>query len=284
MRITREKIWISGSSGRLGTSMLRLLDPLDAEIVATDKNEVDITNQAEVSQFVGRIRPHIIINCSGWSNRDKCEDNPDGAFLLNAIGAKNIAIASNKYMAKLVQLSTADVFDGKSDKLYTEFDQVNPQSVYGKSKLAGEDFVREFSNYHFIIRVSRLYSRENKFVENILKEAQSGEVRVAKDLYTSPTSAHELANFLIELIDTNSFGTYHASCEGYTSMKEFAQEILAYTGKDVPVIETENNPSLAYRPGFYALEDYILNITGDYKLPHWKDTLHQYIDREGLNG
>ncbi len=284
MRIAREKIWISGSSGRLGTSMLRLLDPLDAEIIATDKNEVDITNLDEVTQFVGRIRPHTIINCSGLSNRDKCEANPDAAYLLNAIGARNIAIASNKYMAKLVQLSTADVFDGKSFKSYTEFDKANPLNVYGKSKFEGENYVREFSNHHFIVRVSRLYSRENQLVENILKEAEKGEVRIAKDLFVSPTSAHELANFLIKLIDTNYYGTYHASADGYTSMKDFAAEILSYTGKNATIIETFDDERLSQKPGFYALDDYILKITGGDKIPNWKETLHQYIDREGLNG
>lgn len=283
MRIAREKIWISGSSGRLGTSMLRLLDPLDAEIIATDKHEVDITKQEEVSQFVSRIRPSVIINCSGMSNRDKCEADPEGAFLLNAIGARNVAIASNRFMAKLVQLSTADVFDGTSFKSYTEFDKPNPKSIYGKSKYEGENFVREFSNSHFIIRVSRLYSRENQFVENILRQADSGKVTVGKDLYISPTPAFELANFLITLIETSSFGTYHASSEGYTSMKEFASEIIAYSGKNAEIIENSESTSLIEKSGFYALEDYILNITGGYKIPNWKDTLHDYIDREGLN-
>lgn len=284
MKIAHEKIWISGCSGRLGTSMLRLLDPLDAEIIATDERGVDITNQEEVSHFVDRVRPHTIINCSGLSNRDKCEQNPDAAYLLNAVGARNIAIASNKYMAKLVQLSTADVFDGKSKLPYTEFDQPNPQSIYGKSKLAGENYVREFSNYHFIVRVSRLYSRENQFVEDILKEAKSGKVVVSKDLYMSPTSAHELANFLIELINTSSFGTYHTSADGFISMHDFTSEILSYTGVKADIIESSEYTSLKSRPGFFALDDYILKITGGYKIPNWKDTLHEYIDREGLNG
>lgn len=284
MKIAHEKIWISGCSGRLGTSMLRLLDPLDAEIIATDERGVDITNQEEVSHFVDRVRPHTIINCSGLSNRDKCEENPDAAYLLNAVGARNIAIASNKYMAKLVQLSTADVFDGKSKLPYTEFDQPNPQSIYGKSKLAGENYVREFSNYHFIVRVSRLYSRENQFVEDILKEAKSGQVVVSKDLYMSPTSAHELANFLIELINTSSFGTYHTSADGFISMHDFTSEILSYTGVKADIIESSEYTSLKSKPGFFALDDYILKITGGYKIPNWKDTLHEYIDREGLNG
>ena len=284
MKIAHEKIWISGCSGRLGTSMLRLLDPLDAEIIATDERGVDITNQEEVSHFVDRVRPHTIINRSGLSNRDKCEQNPDAAYLLNAVGARNIAIASNKHMAKLVQLSTADVFDGKSKLPYTEFDQPNPQSIYGRGKLAGENYVREFSNYHFIVRVSRLYSRENQFVEDILKEAKSGQVVVSKDLYMSPTSAHELANFLIELINTSSFGTYHTSADGFISMHDFTSEILSYTGVKADIIESSEYTSLKSRPGFFALGDYILKITGGYKIPNWKDTLHEYIDREGLNG
>lgn len=283
MKIAREKIWISGSSGRLGTSMLRLLDPLDAEILATDKNEVDITKEDEVNKFVNRMRPHVIINCSGWSNRDKCEEYTDEAFLLNSIGARNIAIASNKYMAKIVQLSTADVFDGTSFKSYTEFDKPNPKSIYGKSKFEGENYVRQFSNYHFIVRVSRLYSRENQFVENIISQGKNGDVTVAKDLYMSPTSAHELANFLIKLIKTTSFGTFHTSCYGYTSMKNFAEEILTYSGIDAKVVESDDLESLAQKSGFYALEDYITKITGGYQIPHWKDALHEYIDREGLN-
>ena len=284
MRIAREKIWISGSSGRLGTSMLRLLDPLDAEIIATDEHEVDITKQEEVSQFVGRIRPHIIINCSGLSNRDRCEADPDAAYLLNAIGARNIAIASNKYMAKLVQLSTADVFDGNTDKPYTEFDQTNPQTIYGKSNLEGENYVRTFSNYHFIVRVSRLYSRENQFVEDIIKQAKTGEVKVAKDLFISPTSAYDLAQFIIKLIETNSFGTYHASADGFTSMYDFASEILACTGIDANIDQIPDDLGMGIRPGFFAIDDYIIKLTSGEMIPNWKDSLHAYIEREGLNG
>lgn len=283
MKSNIEKIWITGSSGRLGSSMLRLLDPLDAEIIATDKHEVDITKQDEVTQFVSRIRPNVIINCSGLSNRDKCEEDPDAAYLLNAIGARNVAIASSRFLAKLVQLSTADVFDGTSFKSYTEFDRPNPTTVYGKSKFEGENFVRTFSKYHFIVRVSRLYSRENQFVEGILKQAESGKVTVAKDLFMSPTAAFELANFLIPLIHTNYFGTYHASSQGYTSMKDFASEILAYSGKDAEIIESDQITSMLQKPGFYALDDYILRITGGYQIPNWKDTLHEYMDKEGFN-
>lgn len=284
MRLTKDKIWISGSTGRLGSAMSRLLNPLDAEIVATDENEVDITNQAEVTKFIDRLRPHIIINCSGMTNRNKCEANPDGAYLLNAIGARNIAIAANRSKSKLIQLSTADVFDGKSTKPYTEFDSPNPQSVYGKSKYEGEKFVRAFSDYYFIIRVSRLYSRERGLVEGIIEQAKTGKVKVAKDLYTSPTSAYELAKFLEELMDSNSYGTYHASGGGYTSMKDFASEILTYTGLKAEIEEIVDESDIEMKEGFLALEDYILKIEGNYSIPDWKDMVHAYIDREGLGG
>ena len=99
----------------------------------------------------------------------------------------------------------------------------------------------------------------------------------------SPTSAYELANFLIKLIETNSYGTFHTSSDGYTSMKEFASEILSYTGTQANIIETTEDESLDNRPGFFALDDYILKITDQDKIPHWKETLHEYIDREGLN-
>ena len=284
MRMRHDKIWISGSTGRLGSAMTRLLDPLDAEIVATDERQVDITNQADVSTFVDRLRPNIIINCSGLTNRNKCQANPDQAFLLNSIGARNIAIASNRCNAKVIQLSTADVFDGKASKPYTEFDQVNPINVYGKSKYEGEEYVRQFCPNHFIIRVSRLYSRERGLVENILDQAKEGKIIVPKDLYASPTSAYELAQFLIELMDTNSFGTFHASGQGYTSIKGFAEEILNFTGLDAEIVEAIDEENIEFNPGFMALEDYVLKIMGRYELPHWKDMIDDYIKREGLDG
>lgn len=284
MRLSNDKIWISGASGRLGAAMTRHLNPIDAEIVATDEKQVDITDQQAVLNFVDRLRPHIIINCSGMTNRNKCEDKPDQAYLLNAIGARNIAIAAARCNAKLIQLSTADVFDGKADRPYTEFDTPNPQSIYGKSRYEGEKYVRQFCHNHFIVRVSRLYSRERGQVEGIIQQAKNGKVVVGKDLYASPTSAYELAQFIIDLMQGNSYGTIHASGGGYTTMYDFAKEIIDYAGIPAEIVEVSDVDDMEYRPGFMALEDYILKIIGDYSLPHWKDMVHDYIDREGLRG
>ncbi|WP_306485031.1 NAD(P)-dependent oxidoreductase [Anaerococcus sp.] len=280
----RDKIWITGSHGRLGSTIYRYLDPIDAEIVATDKNEVDITNQKEVSTFIERLRPTIIVNASGLSKKNECEKNPDEAYLLNAIGAKNIAIAANRHQTKIVQLSTGDVFDGNTINPFKEIDTPRPNTVYGKSKFLGEEFVRNFSNYYFIIRVSRLYSRENAFVENIIDQAKKGKVVMPKDRISSPTPAFELSKFLIELIKTSNFGTYHASCEGYCSHKEFAQEVMNYMGLEAEIEEVIDESKVDMVPSFRGIRNYYLDITGGYKFNDWKSALHEYIDKEGLNG
>lgn len=273
-------IWITGAHGRLGSTIFRYLDPLEAEIIATDKDEVDITNQEEVNLFVDRNRPKIIINCSAMTNRLKCEDDPDKAYLLNALGAKNIAIASNRVRAKLIQLSTADVFDGQTIHPYKEIDKANPNSVYGKSKFMGEEFVKDFANRYFIVRVSRLYSKENNLVESIIEEAKKGLVTVPKSRYGSPTSAYELSNFLISIMDTNAYGTYHASCEGTCSFRAFAQKILDITKIDAKIEEKRDSDRIDFEPAFRGIDNYFLNLLNINTFSTWEDALEEYLRRE----
>lgn len=273
-------IWITGAHGRLGSTIFRYLDPLEAEIIATDKDEVDITNQEEVNLFVDRNRPKIIINCSAMTNRLKCEDNPDKAYLLNALGAKNIAIASNRVRAKLIQLSTADVFDGQTIHPYKEIDKANPNSVYGKSKFMGEEFVKDFANRYFIVRVSRLYSKENNLVESIIEEAKNGIVTVPKSRYGSPTSAYELSKFLISIMNTNAYGTYHASCEGTCSFRAFAQKILDITKIDAKIEEKRDSDRIDFEPAFRGIDNYFLNLLNINTFSKWEDALEEYLRRE----
>ena len=273
-------IWITGAHGRLGSTIFRYLDPLEAEIIATDKEEVDITNQEEVNLFVDRNRPKIIINCSALTNRLKCEEDPDKAYLLNALGAKNIAIASNRVRAKLIQLSTADVFDGQTIHPYKEIDKANPNTVYGKSKFMGEEFVKDFANRYFIVRVSRLYSKENNLVESIIEEAKEGIVTVPKSRYGSPTSAYELSKFLISIMDTNAYGTYHASCEGTCSFRAFAQKILDITKIDAKILEARDSDRIDFEPAFRGIDNYFLNLLKINTFSTWEDALEDYLRRE----
>ena len=273
-------IWITGAHGRLGSTLVRYLDPLEAEIIATDKDEVDITKQEEVNLFVDRNRPKIIINCSGITNRLKCENDPDKAYLLNALGAKNIAIASNRVRAKLVQLSTADVFDGQTIHPYKEIDKANPNTVYGKSKFLGEEFVKDFADRYFIVRVSRLYSKENNLIESIIEQAKNGLVKVPKSRYGSPTSAYELSKFLISIIGTNAYGIYHASCEGTCSFRAFAQKIIDITKIDAKVEEVRDSDRIDYEPAFRGIDNYFLGLLGKNTFSSWEDSLKDYLRRE----
>lgn len=278
-----DKIWITGVSGRLGSILYQYLNPMDIEILATDKDVVDIRNSKEVNDFAIRNRPNIIINCSGISSRDECEDDYKKAFLLNSIGAKYIAIAANKIKAKLVHISTADVFDGNTISPYTEFDIPSPTTVYGKSKLLGEKMVQRFCTKHFILRTSRLYSRENRYIENIIEEAKTGVVKVPKAQFASPTSAYELAKFIIYIINTSEYGTYHASCTGFCSRKEFAKKVLKLMNIDAVIEEVYEYDSVDFKPQYTALENLLLNITGSYTFPSWSYALEKYIEYEVNN-
>ena len=146
-----QKIWVCGARGQIGQAVNDVVDKLEFEMLDTDVDDLDVTDTDEVLRFGEMNRPDIIINCSGMTDISSCEENPSQAFKVNALGARNLAIVAAKMQAKMVQLSTDDVFDGRSTEPYTEFDLVNPGTVYGKSKLAGENYVKEFTTKHFIV-------------------------------------------------------------------------------------------------------------------------------------
>ena len=159
------KVWIAGSNGQIGRALNDILDPLEIEVLNTDLDDLDITNTEEVLNFGIVNRPDVIINCCGVTDTDLCEKEPEHAYRVNALGARNLSIVARKNGAKIVQLSTDDVFDGQSKKPYTEFDDTNPLTVYGASKRAGENYVKEFTHKHFIIRSNWVYGKGgNNFV------------------------------------------------------------------------------------------------------------------------
>ena len=138
------QVWITGANGRIGRELVKLLNPTDYEILATDIDEVDIVDSKKVNLYVDMNRPDIIINCAGLTDVQQCENNIEEAFKVNAIGVKNLAIAANRINAKLIQLSTDDVFNGGSSTPYKEYDSTKPRTIYGKSKLLGEEYVKQF--------------------------------------------------------------------------------------------------------------------------------------------
>ena len=171
------KVWIVGSEGQIGEAINEVLDPLEIEVLNTDKNALDITETDEVLHFGEINRPDVIINCAAITDVELCEKQPEEAFRVNALGARNLSLVARKTGAKMVQLSTDDVFDGLAQKPYTEFDNTNPKTVYGKSKCAGENYVKEFTHKHFIIRSNWVFGKGNNFVNRVL-EARSERAHV----------------------------------------------------------------------------------------------------------
>ena len=227
-------------------------------------------------------RPDVIINCTGVTDTKLCEEEPELAYRVNALGARNLSIVARKNGAKMVQLSTDDVFDGKSKKPYTEFDDTNPLTVYGASKRAGENYVKEFTHKHFIIRSNWVYGKYgHNFVNQVLEAAEKeNTLSVAADQFGSPTSAKDLARMILYLINTNEYGTYHVTCSGVCNRHEFAQEILRLSGKKIELkaVPTEQSDLSAVRPPYAVLDNFILRIIDMYDMPDWKESLEEFMN------
>ena len=280
------KLWIVGASGQIGAAINEVLDPLEMEVFNTDKEELDITDTDEVLNFGVINRPDVIINCAAITDVELCEKQPEEAFRVNALGARNLSLVARKTGAKMVQLSTDDVFDGLAQKPYTEFDNTNPKTVYGNSKCAGENYVKEFTHKHFIIRSNWVFGKGNNFVNRVLEAAETGKsLSVASDQFGSPTSAKDLARMILYLISTNEYGTYHVTCSGVCNRYEFAQEILRLSGKNVELkaVPTEQSDLSSVSPPYAVLDNFILRIIDMYDMPDWKESLEEYMKERTEN-
>ena len=273
------KLWIVGSESQVGKAILSELDPMELEVFCTDKEELDITNTEDVLSYGEINRPDIIINCAAMTDMKECEADPEGAFRVNALGARNLSLVARKHNAKIVQVSTDDVFDGKKETPYTEFDDTNPQTVYGRSKRAGENYVKEFTHKHFIIRSTWVYGEGKNFVNALLQSVETEkEVSIPTDQFGSPTSAKDLARIILHLVHTNEYGTYHATCKGNCSRYEFAEEILKLTGKELKLNPALTKDVPTARPANAVLDNFILRIIDVYDMPTWQESLKEYLE------
>ena len=192
-----KRILVTGCNGQLGRAINEEYKNDNVTLINTDVAELDITKVDEVLSFVEKERPDVIINCAAHTNVNACETQFDLAFLINAIGPRNLSIAASKIGAKMIHVSTDYVFDGSAIEPYTEFSPVAPLGAYGKTKLAGENFVKQFSAKYFIIRTAWLYGDGKNFVKTMLTLGEErGEVGVVADQIGSPTSAKELAKMI----------------------------------------------------------------------------------------
>lgn len=280
-----QKIWVCGANGQIGKAINQVVNKLEYEMLDTDIDTLNITDTDEVLRFGEMNRPDIIINCTGMTDIKACEENPKMAFKVNALGARNLSIIARTLGAKFVQLSTDDVFDGQSNKPYNEFDVTNPVTMYGKSKLAGENYVKEFASKHFIIRSTWVYGDGENFVLDFLKKVDEGaHLSIAEDHLGSPTSARDLAEFILYLVKTSEYGTYHATNKGVCSRYEFAKEILALTGKtaDMQAVPLQESDFSSVRPAYAVLDNFIMSIIDIYQFADWKTSLREYLQERGL--
>lgn len=280
-----KKIIVTGCRGQLGTAVNKLYDKnKEIELVNTDVGELDITDIDKVMTFVREIKPYAIINCAAHTNVNACETDVDNAYRINAVGPRNLSIAATETGAKLMQISTDYVFAGNGSRPYVEFDATSPLGVYGASKLAGENFVREFAKDYFIIRTAWLYGEGKNFVKTMLRLSETNDkVRVVKDQIGTPTSADELAKAVAYLLPTDNYGIFHGTCEGSCSWADFTEEIFRLAGKKTAVegITTreyeKDNPSSAPRPAYSVLDNYMLRLTTDFRFADWQDAIAAYI-------
>lgn len=280
-------VWIAGAKGQLGSAIYRILhEDVKIEVLTSDL-DVDVTDLEEVTSFVNINHPDVVINCAAMTDLAICERQAEAAFKVNALGARNLAIAARKVNAKLIHISTDDVFDGTAKHPLTEFDRVNPRTVYGKSKLAGEQFVRELAPKHMVVRSSWIYGNtKNNFVSYILDGLLTEDtIFVPVDQVSTPTSADDLAEFIVKLIHSSEYGIYHASCEGMCSRYEFAKEIVRLSGKDVRIepLAAGDNPSIVNRPRYTLLDNFMMRMSGIHQMPTWKESLARFMEGKKIN-
>lgn len=278
------KILIPGAKGMLGTKLVSTLDGHD--VIGLDVKELDITDKNAVCKAIALYKPDTVINSAAFTRVDECESKVDHAFAVNAEGPKNLASACRESGIKLVHISTDYVFDGTGSRPYREVDKTNPLSIYGKSKLAGEENIKALLDNHIIIRTQWLYGENGpNFVETILRIAkEKDELRVVNDQKGAPTYTKDLALAIRALIESDRKGTYHAANRGSCTWYEFTIMILKLKGlnRRVVPITTEEFARPARRPAYSVLScDKLKNDTG-YVFRSWEEALTKYLGRQQI--
>jgi dTDP-4-dehydrorhamnose reductase len=247
--------------------------------VAFDRAQLDITRFAQVREAIAAHRPGVVINAAAYTNVDGAETDPTGAYKLNAVAPRNLAIATCELGIPLVHVSTDYVFDGLGAKPYHEFDSTNPLSVYGRSKLAGEQAVASLNPRHFIARTAWLYHHQpasgKNFPKTMLAQAHRDSVRVVSDQYGSPTYAPHLAEAIARLVETGAYGIYHLSGSGGTSWFELTRRLYQLFGikTSVEPCSTSEFPRQATRPRYSVLTTI---QEPELRLPSWEDGLAEF--------
>jgi len=282
------KVLLTGSNGQLGRELTQQLKEKEIAFVGYDIPEFDITDKEKIADIIDKEQPTVIINCGAMTNVDGCETQKETAMAINAMGPKYLAQIARDKDIVLVQISTDYVFNGAgipengSLRPYVETDSIDPLTVYGESKAAGEKAVAEIVPKYFIVRTAWLYGDGKNFVKTMLDLASKHpKLTVVNDQIGSPTSTVDLAAAIIDLIQTDHYGLYHGTCEGQCSWYDFTLEIFRLSGIDIPVepVTSEQFVSPTPRPKYSVLDNKKLK---DLKMNHfrpWQESLVEYLKK-----
>ena len=275
------KVLVTGAGGMLAHALLPELAARGHEVAAFTRADLDVTRLADVRARVRETRPDWVLHLAAFTNVDGCESEPDRAFVVNGLGARNASMAAFEIGAAVLGLSSDYVFDGKGSAPRREHDIPGPLNVYGRSKMAGERGAREVNPRHVIARTSWLFGRGgSNFVDTILARATSGQpLSVVDDQRGSPTWTGHLAQAIALLMERGEFGTYHVSNSGDCTWHEFASEICAQAGRQVEIarISSERLARPAQRPAYSVLDNtWFAHVSGG-RLPHWREGLAAYL-------
>lgn len=273
------RVLIAGGNGMLGSD-LRLAFA-DQDLFWCAHADLDITDYDAVHKMIADVQPDLIINAAAFTNVDGCEAEPDEAFRVNAVGPRNLAAVAQEMGAAVVQISTDYVFSGDIEMPRKEHDPLGPVSVYGKSKLAGEQLVQALCSRHYIVRTSWLFGLQGKnFVRTMIERGkQNPVVRVVEDQFGSPTYTRDLAQAIRQLTDRPLYGIYHLSNQGVCSWHQFARDIFSNAGMDVRVeaITSAELNRPAPRPHYSMLDNHMWRLNGFVPLRHYSEALSDYI-------
>ncbi|WP_258871226.1 dTDP-4-dehydrorhamnose reductase, partial [Halobacillus trueperi] len=219
------KLLVTGYTGQLGYDVVREGKKRGIHIDGVSRSELDITNQANVNHYIQASRPDAIIHCAAYTAVDKAEDDKESCWETNVLGTKYMAKAAKEIDAKFMYISTDYVFDGKGEEPFKEADTPDPIGYYGQTKYEGENAIKEIVDKYFIVRISWVFGvNGSNFVKTMLRLSETkDELNVVGDQYGSPTYTFDLARLIIDMIQTDKYGIYHASNEGFCTWADFAK-------------------------------------------------------------
>lgn len=276
------KVLVTGVNGQLGYDVVKELEKRGHQAVGVDRKEMDLISTQQIKECIETVKPEAIIHCAAYTAVDKAEDEEELCRRVNSIATKEIAECAKKLDIPMIYISTDYVFDGTKDGEYTEEDIPNPINVYGKTKYEGEGYVQELLEKYYIVRISWVFGENgNNFIDTMLRLAKDrDEINVINDQVGSPTYTKDLAPLLVDMIETDKYGVYHATNEGYCTWYEFAKEIFRIADVDIKVnpINTSEYPTKAIRPMNSKMNKNKLEKNSFYRLRNWKYSLLDYIN------